>query len=109
MAIVLLTSQSFSGNIGSTVTKFGKPQPSENWNNTVVYYFSNDFVGNAVIQGTLVGAPEEQDWFDIEDTFHEFGMSNNSPVPVNFNGRFSFIRAKVEFTAGTIEKILLGR
>lgn len=66
--------------------------------------YSTDFAGEVTLQGSLENDSPE-DWADISETTL---ASPDEPVYVNFNGVFTFIRAKYTTTNdGTIDKILV--
>ena len=63
-----------------------------------------DFVGTITIQGTLATTPTDSDWF----TVHEFTeTSATKSVYANFTGNYTYIRAKLSYTAGSITSVLL--
>ena len=71
---------------------------------TVAYITSSDFVGTITIQGTLATTPTDSDWF----TVHEFTeTSATKSVYANFTGNYTYIRAKLSYTAGSITSVLL--
>ena len=88
-------------------------QPGINGNDalhTAVIY-TNGFVGDVTVQVTLEnqidGNSESVEWADVI-TVSLDGSSETEPVPVNFNGVFSYLRFKTNADpADTIEKILV--
>lgn len=84
-------------------------QPAINGNSalhTAVVY-TDSFVGNVIVQGTLENQVTLNTfWADI-DTL-TFDGTETEPVPVNFNGVYSFLRFKTDASpADTITKILV--
>jgi len=84
-------------------------QPSINGNealHTASVYTSN-YIGDVIIQGTLDNqVADSTSWVDI--TTLTFTGSETEPVPVNFNGVFSYVRVKATSNpADKISKILV--
>ena len=84
-------------------------QPSINGNealHTASVYTSN-YIGDVIIQGTLDNqVADGTSWVDI--TTLTFTGSETEPVPVNFNGVFSYVRVKATSNpADKISKILV--
>lgn len=76
---------------------------------TVQYSITN-FVGTIAIQATLSSEPADEDWFSVyEATYPE--DTNIDPATTskitNFTGNYVWIRAVVEYSAGTVNRILL--
>jgi len=73
---------------------------------TVVYQV-NAFSGTVKIQATLELYPNDNDWFDVEDT--EIGNDSSQFISDvysrNFTGKFVWIRAAYNLQNGTIEQI----
>jgi len=88
-------------------------QPGINGNealHTAVIY-SNGFAGDVTVQATLEtqidGNSESVEWADVTTVSFD-GSSETEPVPVNFNGVYSFLRFKTTADpADTITKILV--
>jgi len=77
---------------------------------TAVIY-TNHYIGDVTVQGTLEnqidGNSESVEWADITTVSFD-GSSETEPVPVNFNGVFSFLRFKTNSDpADKITKILV--
>jgi hypothetical protein len=84
-------------------------QPAINGNEALhtLAVYTNNYIGDIVIQGTLenqvVGTTK---WADL-DTL-TFDGTETTPMPANFNGVFSFLRVKATADpANTITKILV--
>lgn len=70
---------------------------------TVQYNFSG-LTGTISIQATLATTPTEDDWFDV----HSYTATNETANKhTNFTGNFVYIRAKLVYTDGTVDNILL--
>lgn len=66
----------------------------------------NGFTGIINIQATLATDPQSEDWFDISGA--EYSGNNSTEVFVtNFTGNFVWVRAVVNYTAGTVNRILI--
>ena len=64
----------------------------------------SSYVGRLRIQASLVLEPTDSDWF----TVHEFTeTSATKSVYANFTGNYTYIRAKLSYTAGSITSVLL--
>jgi hypothetical protein len=73
-----------------------------------VSYQVTDFIGVLKIQASLATLPEEVDWFDVEDSIIEnLNESLTSVRILNFSGNFVWVRAVIDFSAGSINKIIL--
>lgn len=87
-------------------------EPALNGNaalHTIAIY-SDGYAGDIVVQGTLENIVDDNaeavSWVDI-DTVSFDGSSESEPVPVNFNGVFSFLRFKATANPVDITKILV--
>lgn len=87
-------------------------EPALNGNaalHTIAIY-SDGYAGDIVVQGTLENIVDDNaeavSWVDI-DTVSFDGYSELEPVPVNFNGVFSFLRFKATANPVDITKILV--
>jgi len=87
-------------------------EPALNGNaalHTVAIY-SDGYAGDIIVQGTLENIVDDNaeavSWVDI-DTVSFDGSSESEPVPVNFNGVFSFLRFKATANPVDITKILV--
>ena len=69
-----------------------------------VQYNVSGLTGTISIQGTLATEPTESDWFSV-DTYT--ASQETASKFVNFTGNFVWLRAKVVYTDGTINSILL--
>jgi len=84
---------------------------------TLVVNTTPTFVGTATVQATLAVDPQETDWFNVADA--EFVYTVDSPgyiepnrvgaiqgptrtEHVNFNGQFTWLRAKIAIDSGAI-------
>jgi hypothetical protein len=73
-----------------------------------VSYQVTDFVGTLKIQASLATLPDETDWFDVSDSVVENLLDPITEVRIlNFAGNFVWVRAVVDFSAGSINKIIL--
>lgn len=116
----LIPTTTFGGNVGNYVNTL------DSFNSNAAlgdgYFGSNDglhsasysvtnFLGNIILQGTLVKTPSEADWFNISDTNY-VGTANVGILTTssNFIGNFVWVRANVTvFSQGTINKVLFNR
>lgn len=74
---------------------------------TVTFTVTPTYVGTVTMQATLASAPVDTDWFEVDNTktSYVYNQSNNtttSTVATTFTGNFTWIRAKVEITQGTM-------
>lgn len=70
---------------------------------TVQYTFT-EFTGTIIIEGTLVIDPAESDWFSV----HSYAAEQESvSKTANVTGNYVWIRAKVVYTDGTVNSIVL--
>lgn len=70
---------------------------------TVQYSF-NGLTGTITIQGSLAVTPTETDWFEV----HSYVATNETASKfANFTGNFVWTRAKLVYTDGTVNSILL--
>lgn len=65
----------------------------------------NNFRGTIVTEATLVKDPTEADWFTVVGTEVTFDGTNQSNRFFNFNGNFTWIRAKVTISHGVLQVI----
>ena len=72
-----------------------------------VSYNTTTFDGTIKMQGTLAQTPSENDYFDISGTtLGGDSTVRSTTVSFNFTGNFTYVRAKVILTSGTVDKIL---
>jgi hypothetical protein len=69
-----------------------------------IQYNYTDLIGTITIQGTLAVTPTNEDWFDVH-TYTETSATDSKIV--NFTGNYVWIRAKLEYTQGTVHQVLL--
>ena len=70
---------------------------------TVQYNF-NGLTGTITIQASLAVTPTDADWFEV----HSYTAAQETANKyANFTGNFVWVRAKVVYTDGTINSILL--
>jgi len=116
----LISTTTFGGNVGN----YYNDRDSFNSNAAIGdgYYGSGDglhsasysvtnFLGTINLQGTLVKAPVDADWFNISGTSYN-GTANAGILTTssNFTGNFVWVRANVTvFSQGTINKVLFNR
>jgi len=102
-----------SGNYDGSSTGFsGDPAKAASYYSnrgdlqTVAFYL-NGFIGTILIQGTLESDSTTSEWFDLYTLGDgNTAITNNSST--NVAGNFTWIRATVsDFSAGTIDKIVL--
>jgi len=71
-----------------------------------VSYQVTTFTGSIKTQATLATLPQEEDWFDVVGS--DYVGDNSTEVYIaNFTGNFVWVRAVVDYTAGTINRILI--
>jgi len=59
------------------------------------------------MQGTLAKTPTDVDWFDISGTtLGGDSTVRSTTVSYNFTGNFTYVRANVSLTSGTVDKVL---
>jgi hypothetical protein len=84
-------------------------QPAINGNSALhtAAVYTDTFVGNVIVQGTLdTQVTMNTFWADIATL--NFDGTETEPVPINFNGVFSFLRFKTDASpADTITKVLV--
>lgn len=69
-----------------------------------IQYTYTEFTGTVKIQATLVSEPVSEDWFNVySDTINQ---GTDSKI-ANFTGNYVFVRAVIDYTAGTINSIRL--
>ncbi len=69
-----------------------------------VQYTCTGFTGMITIEATLAVDPIEEDWFQVA----QYGGNNITGSSVaNFTGNYVWIRAIVDYTAGTVNSIRL--
>jgi hypothetical protein len=72
-----------------------------------VSYQVTSFVGTIKMQATLSAVPGENDWFDLDGTTIGDGVMPYTTTSIyNFIGNFVWVRAVVNYTAGTVNSIL---
>ena len=70
---------------------------------TVMYDY-NGLTGSITIQATLATTPTDSDWFYVDTVT----VANQTEVKyANFTGNFVFIRAKLVYTDGTVNSVML--
>ena len=123
-AVIYVNARTFPGPLVSySVTAFEKEavgvetwysetvnaQPAINGNEALhtAAVYTNEYTGDVVVQATLDNqVTESTQWADIATL--SFVGTEITPVPVNFNGVFSFLRFKTDADpADTITKILV--
>jgi len=65
------------------------------------------FIGSFKMQGTLAVDPTSNDWFDIIDTDLEYLTPTDVNELINFTGNFTWVRANLVYTDGSINFVLL--
>ena len=74
-----------------------------------VQYSISGFTGSVIIEATLATEPVDQDWFPVYT--QSYPELNNEPATTskiaNFTGNYVWVRAKVVFSDGVVNSILL--
>lgn len=74
-----------------------------------VQYSIKGFTGTVIIEATLASEPVENDWFVVYEQFYP--DLNAEPATTskvtNFTGNYVWIRAKVVYTDGVVNSIML--
>lgn len=69
-----------------------------------IQYSINGYTGTVQIQATLSITPSEDDWFTVLNFEH----NQETTVSIrSFTGNYVWIRAKITFTDGTVNSIIL--
>ena len=78
--------------------------------NTVQYSVTN-FIGSIEIQGCLTLNPDEADWFTVHTfEFPARAFTSSTEVSTGIQtliGKYSFIRAKLTYTSGSVSVVQL--
>ncbi len=69
-----------------------------------VQYTCTSFTGTITIQATLAVEPTEDDWFQVAQYT---GNNLTSSSVANFTGNYVWVRAVLDYTAGTVNSIRL--
>lgn len=72
---------------------------------TVTYSVTDTYAGTVTMQATLASEPTESDWFDVDNTkmTRVYQVSNStSTVATTFTGNFTWVRAVVDISQGTL-------
>lgn len=69
-------------------------------------YQVSSFTGSIKIQASLASDPQNEDWFDVTGTDY-LALNSTQVYITNFTGNFVWVRAVVNYTAGTINQILV--
>jgi len=78
-----------------------------------VQYNLTGLAGSVIIQATLAVNPTDEDWFTVySKTYALSGSQANNETEklsnlVNFTGNYVWIRARIEYTDGTVNSIIL--
>ena len=76
-----------------------------------VQYTVTGFIGTIEIQATLATSPSADDWFSVSSTQltsdNDSSNFNTGSFLYNFTGNYVWVRAVVEYTDGTVERITL--
>lgn len=105
---IILSSNTHSENVGTEIVTGEKFKGDGYYSrsdgiHTVQYNYSN-FTGTISIQATLEVNPQEADWF----TVHTYTASQETNTKIsNFTGNYVWVRAKITYTSGTINSVLL--
>ncbi len=74
---------------------------------TVQYILTNNFIGEILIQGTLVTSPTETDWVTVTSASVTELVGLTDTFTRTFGGNFVWIRAVITtFDAGDINRVL---
>lgn len=110
---VILSQQSHPGD-SAVETVVGDPSKGDGFYGRsdgihTVQYSLKDFTGTVTIEATLASEPVEEDWFVVYQQFYP--DLNAEPVTTskiaNFTGNYVWVRAKVVYSEGTVNSILL--
>lgn len=69
-----------------------------------IQYSTNGYTGSIQIQASLAITPSDTDWFTVLNFTHSQDTSVNIQ---SFTGNYVWIRAKITFTDGTLNSIIL--
>lgn len=74
-----------------------------------VQYSLTGFVGTISIEATLATEPVDADWFTVYEQTYPLSGDNSatSSKIANFTGNYVWVRAKVVYSDGTVNSILL--
>jgi len=74
-----------------------------------VQYSLTEFVGSVIIEATLASEPVTNDWFPVYETnYPETGAEPITTSKIsNFTGNYVWVRAKIIYTDGVVNSILL--
>ncbi len=70
-----------------------------------VQYSVVSFVGTVKMQATLAVSPTEADWFTVPNTEYISTESSSGAYIKNFVGNYVWVRAVVDWTAGSLNSI----
>lgn len=105
---ILLSNQAHSGD-SSTLTVTGEKLPGDGYYGRsdglhTIQYGVNQFSGTIRIQATLAVNPSSDDWF----TVLLFSLNEQTENNISsFTGNYVWIRAILEYTAGSVDSIIL--
>lgn len=69
-----------------------------------VQYNLSEFTGTIIIEGTLEVNPTDTDWFSV----HSYASAQETDNKiVSFTGNYVWVRAKIVYTDGTLNSIIL--
>ena len=78
-----------------------------------VQYNLTGLNGSVIIQATLAIDPEDEDWFTVYSKTYALSGSQADTESeklsnlVNFTGNYVWVRARIEYTDGTVNSIIL--
>jgi hypothetical protein len=74
-----------------------------------VQYSVTEFEGTVIIEATLATEPVEADWFPVYQQSHPTDDDDLITITkiTNFTGNYVWVRAKVVYFEGTVNRVLL--
>jgi hypothetical protein len=110
---IILSQQSYTGD-NTVETVAGTPSKGDGFYGRsdgihTVQYSITDFTGTVIIQATLAAEPLEEDWFRVYEQSYP-GLSAEPTTTskiANFTGNYVWVRAKIVYTGGVVNSILL--
>lgn len=105
---ILLSTQTHSGDSSTESVTSDKLQGDGYYGRSdglhTIQYSVSDFTGSIQIQATLAVSPTEEDWF----TVLSFVLDDKTETAISsFTGNYVWIRARLEYTGGALNNIML--
>lgn len=105
---ILLSTQTHGGDSGSETVTSNKLQGDGYYGRSdglhTIQYSVSGFTGTLQIQATLETDPSEEDWFTVISVVLD---NKTETVISSFTGNYVWVRAKIVYTSGSLENILL--